>query len=114
MLDVALQDVGDRFDAAMGVPGKTLDILIGIVVSEIVEQQERVEERDLAVSEDPSEMDPCPLDRGPAFEYLPDLSVFWHERISFIRKGKKFSRRGAEFAEKALKIFWVDTEIKRF
>ena len=42
MVDGPRQDVGDRLDAAMGVPGKAGLVVAGPVVAEIVEQQERV------------------------------------------------------------------------
>src|SRR5512143_3057098 len=76
VLDIALKDVGDRLDAAVGVPGKSLDVSVGVRVSEVIEQEERVEERDLAVSEYPPQMDPRTLDCWPAFKYFPYFSVF--------------------------------------
>ena len=53
VLHIALEHVRYRLNAAMRVPGKPLDVLIGIGVAEIVEHQEGVEERDLAVAERP-------------------------------------------------------------
>src|SRR5687767_7559984 len=42
MLHVARQHIGDRLDAAMRVPREARQVLVGVVVAEIVEQQERV------------------------------------------------------------------------
>ena len=42
MLDRARQDVGDRLDAAMRMPGKAGEIILRPIVAEIVEQQERI------------------------------------------------------------------------
>ena len=43
MLDGSGEDVGDGLDAAMRVPGEAGQIILGNVVAEIVEQQERIE-----------------------------------------------------------------------
>src|SRR5262245_53561805 len=43
MLDRSREDVRDRFDAAMRMPREAGEIVVGIVVAEVVEQQERVE-----------------------------------------------------------------------
>ena len=79
---VAFQNIGDRLDAAVRVPGKAFEVSRGIGVAEIIEQQKRIEERDLAVSEDSPEMNPRSFESGLAFENLPDLSVFRHGRSS--------------------------------
>ncbi len=42
VLDVAAQDVGDGLDAAVGMPGEALEVVVGLVRAEVVEQQERV------------------------------------------------------------------------
>ena len=51
VLDGAGEDVGDRLDAAVRMPGKAREVVLGTVVAEVVEQQERVE---LAVSPKPN------------------------------------------------------------
>ena len=38
----ARQHIGDGFNAAMGMPRKALDKILGVFVAEIIEQQERV------------------------------------------------------------------------
>ena len=43
VIDLAGQDIGDRLDAAMRMPGEAGLVLVGIVVAEIVQQQERIE-----------------------------------------------------------------------
>jgi hypothetical protein len=43
MLDISGQHVGDGLDAAVRVPGEAGEILVRPVVTEIVEQQERIE-----------------------------------------------------------------------
>ena len=56
VLDLAGQDVGDRLDAAMRMPGKAGLVLVGIVVAEIVEQQERIELLGVAEAEGAAQM----------------------------------------------------------
>src|SRR5208283_4816193 len=80
VFDVSFQDIGDRLYPAMGVPRKAFDILIGIGIAEIIQQQERVKEGNFAVSKNPPEMDTCALDRGFAFKNFPNLSVSCHWR----------------------------------
>ncbi len=51
VLDGAGQHVGDRLDAAMRMPRESGQIILGTVVAEVVEQQERIELFGLAESE---------------------------------------------------------------
>src|SRR5947209_7890038 len=51
MVDGAGKDVGDGLAAAMGMPGKTGAIIVGTIVAEIVEQQERIELARIAKAE---------------------------------------------------------------
>jgi len=60
MLDIARQDIGDGLDAPMRVPGEALEILIGMVRAEVVEQQEGIEQRGAAEAEGAAEMDAGP------------------------------------------------------
>ena len=64
VLDVAGQHIGDGLDAAMRMPGKAGAILVGTVVAEIVEQQERIELGGVAEAEGAAQMDAGALDRG--------------------------------------------------
>ena len=43
VIDRAGQDVGDRLDAAMRMPREAREVILGPLVAEIVEQQERIE-----------------------------------------------------------------------
>ena len=51
VLDRARQHVGNRLDAAVRMPRKSRQIIFGIVVAEIVQQQERIELLGLAETE---------------------------------------------------------------
>ena len=42
MFDGAVENVSDRFDAAMRVPRETADVVIGMIAAEIIEHQKRV------------------------------------------------------------------------
>jgi hypothetical protein len=42
VVDGALEDVGDRLDTAVGVPRKPGEIVVGVFVAKIVEQEKRV------------------------------------------------------------------------
>src|SRR5919201_47548 len=69
MLDVSVEHICDRFDATVRVPGESSDIILRVVRAEIVQEQERVKLRHLAVAESAPQMDASPFDRGLA---LPD------------------------------------------
>src|SRR5665213_2883528 len=64
MLDSAVQDISDRFDAAMRMPGKAGQIVGRFVVAEIVEQQKRVSLRRFAETESAAQLDAGALDGG--------------------------------------------------
>ena len=51
MFDLAGKDVRDGFDAAMRVPGESREIVLGVFVPEVVEQQERIEVAGIAEAE---------------------------------------------------------------
>ena len=55
------QNVGDGFNAAMRMPGKSGKIIFGNVVAEIVEQQERIEIFGVVESESAAQMNSCLL-----------------------------------------------------
>jgi len=67
MGDRPLEHVGDGLDAAMRMPGKAREIVLGALVAEIVEQQKRIELGGIAESEGTPELDPRSLHRGPGF-----------------------------------------------
>ena len=69
MLDVSVEHIRDRFDATVRVPGESSDIVPRVVRAEIVQEQERVKLRHLAVAKSAPQMDASTFDRGLA---LPD------------------------------------------
>src|SRR5499427_3510929 len=69
MLDLAVEHIRDRFDATVRVPGESSDIVLRVVRAEIVQEQERVKLRHLAVAESAPQMDASTFDHGLA---LPD------------------------------------------
>ena len=56
VIDLAGQHISDRLDAAMRMPGKAGLVLVGIVVAEIVQQQERIELLGVAEAEGAAQM----------------------------------------------------------
>jgi hypothetical protein len=64
VLDCTREDVGDGLNAAVRVPGKSLDVIGGIVVAEVVEEQEWIELRGLAEAEGAFELTPAPSSVG--------------------------------------------------
>ena len=64
MLDIAFQHIGDGLDAAMRMPGEALQILLGIIISEVIHHQERVEHVGVAKAEHAVEMDASTLHCG--------------------------------------------------
>jgi hypothetical protein len=66
MLHLAVQDIGDGLDPAMGMPGEAPQILLRIVGMEIVQQEKRIQFWDVLEAERPFEMYPSPFQRRPA------------------------------------------------
>ena len=64
VIDFAGENISDGLDAAMRMPRKTGRILIRIVVTEIVEQQERVEFLGVAETEGAAQMHACAFESG--------------------------------------------------
>src|SRR6202011_2433232 len=64
MLDGSGENVGDGLDAAMGVPGKSGEIILRDVVAKIVEQKEGIELRGVAKTKRAAEVNSCALRRG--------------------------------------------------
>ena len=58
------EDVGDGLDAAMRMPGKAGEIVLGNVVAEVVEQQEGIEVGRVAEAEGAAQMDARAFERG--------------------------------------------------
>jgi hypothetical protein len=63
VLDGSGQHVGNRLDPAMGMPRESGKVLVGIVVSKVVEQQERIELGRIAEAERAAQMDAGALER---------------------------------------------------
>jgi hypothetical protein len=78
MFNVALQDVGDGFDASMGMPGKSLDVVLWIIRPEIVQHQKWVECRNLGKAKGPFEVYSSTLNCWFALQDLGYLSSFNH------------------------------------
>jgi hypothetical protein len=64
VVDGAGQDIGDGLDAAVRVPGKAGAVVVGPVVAEIIEQQERIEFTGLAKTEGAAQLDAGALHGG--------------------------------------------------
>ena len=62
--DRAGQDVGDRLDAAMGMPREAAQVVLRTVVPEVVEEQERIEVLGVAEPEDALQLDAGTFDGG--------------------------------------------------
>ena len=61
VVDAARQHIGDRLDAAMGMPGKAGLIVLGPIAAEIVHHQERIEIGRVAEAEGAAQLDARPL-----------------------------------------------------
>ena len=70
MRDFACEHVGDGLDAAMRMPGESGEVVGGILVAEIVEQEERIELGGFAEAEGALQLDARSLDGGLGFEDL--------------------------------------------
>jgi len=60
---VAVEQVGDRFEAAMRMRREARDIVVRLVGGELVEHQERVQARGLGLPEAAPELDPGAVGR---------------------------------------------------
>src|SRR5687767_14869272 len=67
VLDRAGEDVGDRLHAAMRVPRKPRDVVVGVVVAEIVEQEKRIEVGGVAKTEGTAQVDAGAFERRHRF-----------------------------------------------
>src|SRR5258706_8783280 len=64
VIDAAGQHIGDRFDSPVRMPWKPRAIIIGTIVAEIVEQQERIELARIAETEGATQLHPCAFEGG--------------------------------------------------
>ena len=70
MIDLAGKHVSDRLDAAMRMPREAREILFGIVVAEVVQQQERIELLGVAEAEGAAQMHARSFERGLGLDDL--------------------------------------------
>jgi hypothetical protein len=78
MFHVALENVGNRLDASVGMPGKTFAVMVGRIGSKIIQHQKRVEFGGLARAEDSIQMDSSPLHRRLAGKCQLNFSIRPH------------------------------------
>jgi hypothetical protein len=78
MFHLTAEDIGNRFDASMWMPWKTLNVVVGVVRTKIVEKEERVKLGDLIVTESSFEVYPRSFDGGPTLPDLLDSSITAH------------------------------------
>ena len=64
VLDGPGENVGDRLDSAMRMPGKAREIILGNVVAEIVEQQKRIEIGGIAKAKSAAQVHARSFERG--------------------------------------------------
>jgi hypothetical protein len=74
MSDFTGEDVGDGLDAAMGVPGKSCDVVFGILVPEVVEQEKWIEFLCFAKPKGALQLDAGSFDGGFGLENLFDCA----------------------------------------
>ena len=64
MRDVPLQNICNRLDPAMGMPRKTFHGFGGVIIAEIIEQQERIQHAWVMKPESTVQMNASTLDCG--------------------------------------------------
>src|SRR5262245_25272723 len=83
VLDIAVEDVGDRLDPAMRMPGEAAPVVLGILGAEGVEEQERIDLRELLMAEGPSQVHAGAFHRRlahPRPRHFAIARVLIHER----------------------------------
>ncbi len=99
VLDRAGEDVGDRFDAPVRMPGEAGPVGVGAVVAEIVEEEEGIELLRLAEAEGAVELHTGALDGGLGLRNLLDGAdrhrdlLFWTTNLT-MPSTLKFRSRG--------------------
>jgi hypothetical protein len=66
MLHLAVKHIGDGLDTPVGVPGKSGEVMAGIVGMEVIKQQEGIQLGDLVIAKGPLEMHTRPFHSGLA------------------------------------------------
>jgi len=80
VLDLSGQHIGDRLDAAVGVPGEALAIMLRRVGPKVIQQQERIRQLRIAKADHAVQVDAGPFGRGPGRDDLTDAPVFAHAK----------------------------------
>jgi hypothetical protein len=62
----------------MGMPGKSLEIVLGSVRAKVVEQKKRIALLRVAESDRPMQMNACPFDGRAASDYFTDAPILSH------------------------------------
>src|SRR6516165_1788261 len=68
VIDASRQHIGDRLDAAVGMPGKSGAIVFRTIVAEVVEQKEWIELGGIPESEGATQLHACAFNRGLGFD----------------------------------------------
>jgi hypothetical protein len=80
------QDIGNSFNAAVGMPGEPFEIIVGVVTAKIVQEEKGIELGHLVIAEGPVEVDPGTLQRGFALPDFGDFSDGGHAVSPFKQK----------------------------
>ncbi|MFA5851737.1 MAG: hypothetical protein WC820_03490, partial [Spirochaetales bacterium] len=78
MFYFACQKIGDGFNASMGMPGETGEIIIGIVGTKMIQHQKGIEGRPLIEAENPFEFDSCPIYGRNGFDDIGQSATSAH------------------------------------
>src|SRR6266850_1122880 len=92
MLDSTGKDVGNGFDATMGMPGEAGEIIFGNVIAKVIQQEERIELRSVPKTECAAQMHARPLTRGFGLDQSLDRTNRHVGNISQISKFALTSR----------------------
>ncbi len=65
--DGAGEDVGDRLDPAMRVPGKSRHVILRLFIAKVVEEQKRIKVRRVSEAEGATQLDACTFEGGFGF-----------------------------------------------
>src|SRR6266704_929912 len=96
VLDSAGKDVGNGFNAAMGMPGEAGEIIFRNVIAKVIQQKERVEFRSVSEAERAPQMHAGPFTRRLGFNQPLDRSNRHVRNISQIPKFALTSRTARE------------------
>jgi hypothetical protein len=81
MFHLTAEDIGNGFDASMGMPWKALDVVFGVVRTKIVEKKEWVKQGNLIVPERSFEVYTCSFDGRPTLPDLLNSSIAAHRSL---------------------------------